>query len=311
MPDEPEQIPDSVVNGHFADRAESAPAQPFYSDGSMAAEIAYGEAMYEASLQCPHCGGSLSAACPICSPNDGGAFLPGLRGTCAPTQGKWHELLQPMTRESWLYRPLSAGWFMGFMQGNELIEDWVGQGQGFFGGYRFGWDYDPYWGCEMRFGFALGGPVRFRPSQSGPTGRRSHPRITADDPYFYRFDTRRDSGIRLWDVEMLWYPFGDTYLRPYFLLGLGSARVDFMDRLSDRRIKSVLAMPVAIGFKYRLQDWLALRVEATDNFIAAQAAASRTCTVSLSPQGWKCDSAACGPPTGPTTRAATTGSLQA
>lgn len=271
VPDQPEQIPESVVEGHFVAPAESAPPQPFYpgySDGALSGEVAYGEAIYEASLQCPHCGGAVSAACPICSPNNGAAMLPGLPGTCAPTGGKWHELLQPMTRESWLYRPLSAGWFMGFMQGNELIDDWVGQDQGFFGGYRFGWDYDPYWGCEMRFGFAsvaLSDSDRAKAAQEANDLDRG---ITTDDPYFYRFDTRRDSGIRLWDVEMLWYPFGDTYLRPYFLLGLGSARVDFMDRLSDRRIKSVLAMPIAIGFKYRLQDWLALRVEATDNFIA-------------------------------------------
>ena len=157
---------------------------------------------------------------------------------------------------------------MGFMQGNELIEDWLGQGQGYFGGYRFGWDYDPHWGCEMRFGFAS---VSLQDSDRAKAAQEAADLaagLTTDDPYFYRFDTRRDSQIRLWDIEMLWYPFGDTYLRPYFLIGLGSARVDFMDRLSDRRIKSVLAVPMAIGFKYRLRDWVAVRVEATDNFIA-------------------------------------------
>lgn len=262
VPAEPERIPESVVEGRFGISAESAPGQGFYEDVAPNGGVMYGEA-----IQCPDCGNSLSVACPTCSPVGQGALLGALHGARAPTD-RWDELLQPMTQESWLFRPLSAGWFMGFMQGNELVEDWVGQGQGFFGGYRFGWDYDPYWGCEMRFGFAsvaLYDSDRAKAAQVADDLSRG---ITPDDPYFYRFDTRRDSGIRLWDVEMLWYPFGDTQLRPYFLLGMGSARVDFMDRLSERRIKSVLAMPIAIGFKYRLRDWLAVRVEATDNFIA-------------------------------------------
>jgi len=262
-----EPLPGSIVGEDFGPSTGT-----MFSAGAFQEGIPAGDGVGE-SVHCPNCGGSFSVACPTCSPVAEGAFFPAelagpsCMGVSGPT-GKLHDLLQPMTTESWLYRPLSAGWFMGFMQGNELVEDWVGQEQGFFGGYRFGWDYDPYWGCEMRFGFAsvaLQDSARAKAAQEAADLAAG---LTPDDPYFHRFDTRRDSGIRLWDVDMLWYPFGDTYLRPYFLIGLGSARVDFMDRLSERRIKSVLAMPIAIGFKYRLRDWLAVRVEATDNFIA-------------------------------------------
>ncbi len=237
---------------------------------SVNAAIAYGQ-----GAACSDCGGSASLACPTCSPT-GRVHNGFLSGNAAgleslteygPIAG-CQELLEPMTHESWLYRPFSAGWFMGFMQGNELVENWVGQEQGFFGGYRFGWDVDPYWGWETRFGFASVALYDSNLAVAAQEAEDLANGFTEDDLWFHRFDKRRDSGIRVWDVEMLWYPFGDSTVRPYFLLGLGSARVDFMDRLSERRIKSVLAMPIALGFKYRLQEWLAVRVEATDNFIA-------------------------------------------
>lgn len=263
-----EGISESVVDGSFAPSAGPAVSEGLYQPSEYG-----GQGMVGEMVQCPDCGSSVSIACPTCSPiaaggclSHGQAGLPGLIGCDSPSG--WHDLLLPMTQESWLYRPLSAGWFMGFMQGNELVENWVGQGQGFFGGYRFGWDYDSYWGCEMRFGFASVALYDSDRAKAAQQAADIADGILPTDSYYHRFDTRRDSGIRLWDVEMLWYPFGDTYFRPYFLLGLGSARVDFMDRLSERQIKSVLAMPIAIGFKYHLRDWLAVRVEATDNFIA-------------------------------------------
>ncbi len=274
-----ERMPDSVVGGRFAADAASAESAasahggvyPSHGGGgwAMGPGASGGNACAEMA-HCPSCGNSFSGACPACAPLAGigsGMLSPEMMGLSGPIAG-CQDLLNPMTHESWLFRPLSAGWFMGFMQGTDLIEDWVGQGQGFFGGYRFGWDYDPFWGCETRFGFAslaLEDSERAKVAQAAADLANG---ITTSDPYYYRFGGRRDSGIRLWDVEMLWYPFGDTYFRPYFLLGLGTARVDFMDRLSERRIKSVFAMPIAIGFKYRVRDWLALRVEATDNYIA-------------------------------------------
>ncbi len=252
--------------------AESAggAAGDFYPQGALESRLGpTGNTALVPMSQCPDCGGSMAVGCPGCGTAGGGLMGGGwLVDQCS-------ELLQPMTRESWLYRPFSAGWFMGFMQGNALIDDWVGQEQGFFGGYRFGWDVDPYWGWEMRFGFAsvaLYDSDRAKAAQQAADLAKG---LTPDDPYFHRFDTRRDSGVRLWDIDVVWYPYGDTYLRPYFLIGLGSGRVDFMDRLSDRRIKSVLAVPIGLGFKYRLQDWVAIRVEATDNFIAGSGSGFR------------------------------------
>jgi hypothetical protein len=261
-------------NGMLSGESGVVGANGLYQEGMAGGDAGAGGGMALGRMgQCSDWGVAGTAACPGCSPVGGGEVFPG-HGVMGLGLGRggliarWSDLLEPMTQESWLNRPLSAGWFMGFMQGSELVEDWVGQEQGFFGGYRFGWDTDRYWGWETRLGFASVALYDSARAKAAQAADDLSDGLTPSNPYYYRFDTRRDCGIRVWDVDMLWYPFGDTYLRPYFLVGLGTARVDFMDRLSERRIKSVFAMPIGLGFKYRLRDWVALRVEATDNFIA-------------------------------------------
>ncbi|OHB70814.1 MAG: hypothetical protein A2V70_13735 [Planctomycetes bacterium RBG_13_63_9] len=163
----------------------------------------------------------------------------------------------PLQQESWLYRPFSAGWFMGMVQGGPLIDDWVGQKQGFVGGYRLGWDQDYYWGGEMQFAFAS---IRVYDSPRAITAA-----LEADPAGHERFDHRRDAALFQWDASVLHYPWGDSQWRPYLRAGLGTARVRFDDRLSRHYDKTVLAMPLAVGMKYRCNDWLALRFECADN----------------------------------------------
>ena len=64
--------------------------------------------------------------------------------------------MDPIWRESWLYRPFSVGLFIGDAQGSELRHDWVGMGQGVNGGIRAGWDWSHYWGAETRFSWSSG-----------------------------------------------------------------------------------------------------------------------------------------------------------
>jgi len=188
--------------------------------------------------------------------------LPSLFGV--PTEA-YNLMGRPLQRESWLYRPFSAGWFMGMVQGGPLIDDWVGQQRGFLGGYRFGWDSDFHWGGEMRFAF---GSVRLFDSDRAKQARwdaDTQDGFTPDDPWRQRFDRRRDADLNHWDLDVLYYPWGDTQWRPYLMAGLGTAQVSFIDRLSQKYDKTVLAMPLAIGMKCRCNDWLALRLECTDN----------------------------------------------
>jgi hypothetical protein len=174
---------------------------------------------------------------------------------------------QPLLRESWRFRPFSAGWFLGGLHGGSLIDDWVGGEHGFFGGYRLAWDYDDYWGLEMRFSFGTVGLSDSQRAMEAQQAADDALGLDDDDPFRTRFDRRRDATIGLWDIDLLYYPWGDAVWRPYLLLGVGTARTAFTDRLSTRHRETVFGMPLALGLKYRLSRCTAVRLELADNIV--------------------------------------------
>lgn len=181
--------------------------------------------------------------------------------------GRHRGLGQPLLRESWRYRPFGIGWFMGSMSGSTLIEDWTGQKTGYFGGYRLGWDFDHYWGCEMRLGFAsvpMWDSQRAREAEQAAYDAEG---LGEDDERRDRYNRRRDTDVNVWDVSLLYYPWGDAAWRPYAMAGLGTSRIRFEDRLAQHWSKQVFGMPLGLGLKYRYNDVLALRFEVADNII--------------------------------------------
>jgi hypothetical protein len=162
----------------------------------------------------------------------------------------WHTIInppqrhrglgQPLLRGSWRNRPLSAGWFMGAAFGDELLEGRVDQDEGYVGGYRFGWDWHHYWGTETRF--AIGSMELSSPARSNRWG----------------------NDILFWDVEWLYYPWGDSRWRPYLMAGVGLLNVDFDDENGLRIDKTVFAAPLGLGVKYRWSPRIALRMELAD-----------------------------------------------
>jgi hypothetical protein len=175
----------------------------------------------------------------------------------------------PRLRESWLYRPLSVGFFLGGVQGNSLIDDWVGEKQGVLGGVRLGWDHDCSWGGEMRF---ASGSVDIYDTQRAKLAQWEADNaagMAADNPRRRRFEPRDGLDLFLWDVDLLYYPCGDSALRPYLLTGIGIAHISFYDRLSRDLGEVMVGMPVGLGLKCRLEDWLALRLECLDNIAFA------------------------------------------
>ncbi len=167
--------------------------------------------------------------------------------------GEYRELGGPLQGESWRYRPYSVGLFVGVVQGDTLIDDWVSQRQGLFGGCRFGWDHSLHWGTEMRFAFA---EMPVYDSQRAVAAQ-----VAAGSPAY----ENRNSDMFWWDVSMLYFPWGETRWRPYLRWGLGTAHVSFSDRLENKWDQIVIAMPLAMGFKYRYSERLALRFELADN----------------------------------------------
>ena len=143
-------------------------------------------------------------------------------------------------RGHWLHRPLSAGWFVGVLWGDDLrgldfANNPVGQNSGFFGGLRIGWDWTNYFGGETRLGFSS---VDLQDSLSG-----------------------LNNDVILWDGDLLFYPTGDTRLRPYLLTGLGLANFDIGTDGSRR----LLSMPIGVGVKYRVGNRAVLRLQVIDN----------------------------------------------
>jgi hypothetical protein len=183
----------------------------------------------------------------------------------APPTGRSRGLGEPLVGESWRYRPFSAGWFMGIVQGTPLIDDWVAEDQGYFGGYRLGWDYDHYWGCEMRFAWGTAALSDSQRAKEAQIEADDEAGLAPDDPFRRRFDRHRDATFGLWDFSFLYYPWGDATWRPYLMAGLGTSNIRFVDRLSRSYDETALGIPLALGCKYRHSDRIALRVELADN----------------------------------------------
>jgi hypothetical protein len=151
---------------------------------------------------------------------------------------------EPLLRESWSYRPFHIGVFTGLIAGSTLIEDWVGQSTGIFLGFRLGWDFDPYFGVESRVAIAS---LDIFDGQVLPQNRLEL--------------TGRNNDALFWDVDLLYYPWGDSRWRPYASLGFGAASVEFQDQLGKHWENTNFAMPIGMGIKYRQGDFLTFRFD--------------------------------------------------
>lgn len=215
--------------------AATVPLPP--EDGELAeGNLGYGD---------PGCGG------PILGGHGGWPSPEGpLAGPTYRFYGRHGGLGEPLVTESWLYRPLSAGWSMGFVKGDLVTSDWqAGEQQGFFGAVRLGWDHDHHWGSEMRFAFDSMNAKSFQ-----------------------------------WDLDLLYYPWGDSRWRPYYMLGLGAAKLRFRrgfspaydGGLSAHYDETVFVLPLAVGMKYRCNDWMALRLEVADLIVFGEGSGLNT-----------------------------------
>ncbi len=209
-----------------------------------------------ATAGCPRCGAP-PAVCPGCGYAAGGWWA-GWRERLLPLAGARGSPLRPVRDEGWRHRPLSAGVGMGGVWGGDLIDDWLAEDGGFFGVYRLGWDWDDYWGGELRLsmgGVALADSDRAiaaHVARDGPHALNAHDR----DLVFYQGD-----------VSLLYYPWGDAPWRPYLVAGFGLAEIDLLDRLSQNFDDVVFALPLGLGVKYRATPWCVLRLEFADNML--------------------------------------------
>lgn len=168
----------------------------------------------------------------------------------------------PVYHEPWINRPFSVGMFVGPMVGSPLINNWIGQQTGTLGGMRFGWDMDDDYGIEFRLATANIPTYDCDPAyeaQLGSSGGLSIPYLAGT----------RNADHFIFDIDFLYYPWGDAHCRPYLLFGIGTDRIKFTDRMGTNYARILLGMPVGLGVKMHLNDWLVFRVEATENMAFA------------------------------------------
>jgi len=150
----------------------------------------------------------------------------------------------PLIGTSWRNRPWHIGWLFGGMFGDNLIRRRLSQDEDIFGGYRFGWDFDHYWGTELRFAFANLDLTDLQTASNDHGTSRDH----------------------FWDVHLLYYPWGDASWRPYLTLGFGLASFYFQDDNLQSINKTVLGLPFGVGVKYYWDRWLAVRFDIMNNW---------------------------------------------
>jgi hypothetical protein len=145
-----------------------------------------------------------------------------------PMLDGFRRLFGPEPNGNWCNEPVHFDTFLGF------IDDRTAQNTGVLGGFRLGWDYDTYWGVETRLAFT---------------------------------SLQEDTGpVVVWDESLLYYPWGDSRVRPYLTLGLGVNEVKIVDPSDDSHSRlNLVDMPFGFGFKYRIHEWLVLRFDVLDN----------------------------------------------
>ncbi len=148
----------------------------------------------------------------------------------------------PLEGTSWKNRPYHVDWFLGSFLGDELIHGRVSQDNELIAGLRLGWDIDYFWGLECRFGW-------------------SDPNIQLAGVE----TTPINGSIFLSDIDLVYYPWGDSKIRPYGLIGTGFVRYDFVDDMAVSRNTTLVSIPVGGGIQFHHWSWLAWRLEILDN----------------------------------------------
>jgi hypothetical protein len=230
--------------------------------GSLAAPADSSQQTMPGDECCPQCGRPLDhpilGSCNTCGP------VRRLLCMLNPAQiFAAHPPGSPVYHEPWINRPFSVGLFVGPIVGSPLINDWIGQQTGTLAGMRFGWDLDDDYGLELRLATAN---IPIYDTQAAFAAQLAS--TGGGLPIPFQAGTRNADQF-ICDVDFLYYPWGDAHFRPYLLFGVGTDRIKFTDRMGTNYARILLGMPVGLGFKYHLNDWLIFRVECTDNIALA------------------------------------------
>jgi len=165
----------------------------------------------------------------------------------------------PLEGTSVLNRPYHFDFFVGPLLGDDLITNRVSQGNVLLGGFRLGWDFDYYWGLEWRLGWA------------DPKADFTAPEETSLNSMSYVVS----------DIDLIYYPWGDSKVRPYFLVGLGTTQLDFYDETNTLYSTSLATIPFGGGVQFRQSSWMTWRIDIINNLALGDGRTSTMNNVSI------------------------------
>lgn len=165
----------------------------------------------------------------------------------------------PLEGTSWRNRPWHVGLLIGFLDGGEVANGTVLQDSGMMWGLRFGNDFDHYWGWELRVATSQNDLNRIDTGVPLPqNGRNSY-----------------------YDINILYYPLGDTRWRPYISVGVGAATHGFADLHGHSYDETTASLPVGLGVKYFVRPGWSIRADFTNNISFGTTNAPGTDNISL------------------------------
>jgi hypothetical protein len=159
------------------------------------------------------------------------------------THGRAMGFGEPLRGTSWLNRPYWVSLDVGALVMANSPAANVRENNDLFAAIGVGWDWDHYWGTQVRVGWAT-------PSlENTALAANAGPNDT----------------LTIADASLLYYPWGDSRVRPYWRVGLGITDIEYPLADGMHRNDNLLTTPLGFGVKYQARRWLIWRAEVIDN----------------------------------------------
>lgn len=154
---------------------------------------------------------------------------------------------EPLRGTSWLNRPVSISLDVGAFLMADRVSPNVETSNDLVGAVGMGWDWDHYWGSQVRIAWTT--PEMVNSLQTT---------VPSDENLF------------ITDLSLLYYPWGDSRTRPYWRIGVGLTDVEYTTDAGLREQDNLLTIPFAVGVKRQLRRHLAWRLELANNLALGQ-----------------------------------------
>lgn len=186
-----------------------------------------------------------------------------LGGRHSSTHGRAIGPGQPLRGTSWLNRPYQVTAEFGALLMPSSVSPDVRSANDLFAAIQAGWDWDHYWGSQLRVGWS--------------TPELINPSVT---------ENRDSDNFFMTDASLLFYPWGDSRTRPYLRCGVGLTDLEFTDS-SGRQHETMFTVPLAIGVKHQLRRAVVWRAEFAYNqaFKSNNADSTQFITLTLGVEG--------------------------